>query len=161
MDSAGCRLICRQAGREGARKKRDKCPKKIHICHDLFDNRELTEAEKQETEAAIKEIESYPGKTIRVKVKEKPVRKPLPDNLPRREEHHYPEIDNGEEYDKLPAEITEVLEHEPGKCYVRKIIRHKYVLKTPGSDVITTVITAPCRRFPCPAVMPAPRCYRN
>jgi len=118
------------------------------FCHDLFDNRELTEAEKQETEAAIKEIESYLEKTIQVKVKEKPVRKPLPDSLPRREEHHYPEMENEEAYDELPSEITEILEHEPGKCYVRKIIRHKYVLKTPKSDVITPVITAPMPALP-------------
>ncbi|MDR2585520.1 MAG: IS66 family transposase [Prevotellaceae bacterium] len=116
----------------------------------LFDDLELTEAERQETEAAIKEIESILAETVKVRVKEKPVRKPLPENLPRREEHHYPAMDNREEYDELPAEITEILEHEPGKCYVRKIIRHKYVRKTPKDDISALIITAPLPALPLP-----------
>ena len=119
----------------------------------LFDNTELTAEEKQETEAAIKEIESILAETVQVRVKGKPVRKPLPESLPRRDEHHYPEMDSREQYSELPSEITEVLEHEPGKCYVRRIIRHKYVLKTPKSDISSLIITAPL------PVLPLPRSY--
>ena len=48
----------------------------------------------------------------------------------------------------MPSEITEVLEHEPGKCYVRRIIRHKYALKTPKDDLSTLIITAPMPVLP-------------
>ena len=116
----------------------------------LFDDCELTEKERQETEAAIKEIESLLAKAVKVRVKEKPVRKPLPESLPRREEHYYPAIDNQEEYNELPSEITEILEHEPGKCYVRKIIRHKYVCKTPQDNISTLIVTAPLPALPLP-----------
>jgi transposase len=114
----------------------------------LFDDLELTREEKQDAAAATKEIESFRETTIKVRIKEKPVRKPLPDNLPREEEHHYPELDPEAVYDELPPEITEVLEHVPGKCYVRKIIRHKYVLKTKSDDTTNPVITAPLPALP-------------
>jgi transposase len=117
----------------------------------LFDDLELSEEEKQDAATAVKEIESFRETTIKVRVKEKPVRKPLPENLPRKEEHLYPVLDVNESYDELPSEITEVLEHEPGKCYVRKIIRHKYVIKTKNAkndETANPVITAPLPALP-------------
>jgi len=123
------------------------------FCLHLFDDPELSREEQQAAEDAVKEIESFREKTVKIKLKAKPVRKALPDSLPRREEHIYPAVSEGEAFDELPPEITEILEHEPGKCYVRKIIRHKYVLKTrtegPGSPVVTA---------PLPA-LPLPRSY--
>jgi transposase len=114
----------------------------------VFENDELTEEEKLAAEEAVKEIESCREKTIKVKLKVKPVRKALPENLPRREEHLYPELENCQAYDELPPEITEILEHEPGKCYVRKIIRHKYVRKTGQDDTVSPVITASLPTLP-------------
>lgn len=79
-------------------------------------------------------------------VKRKPVRKPLPEDLPRVEEHLYPaEIsDNKDAWTELEPEITEVLEYEPGRCYVRKIVRHKYVPKKQvitGDETIVLLVT--------------------
>ena len=114
----------------------------------LFDDLELTEAQKQDAEEATKEIESFRQTAIRERIKEKPVRKQLPDSLPREEEHIYPELDDRESYDELPPEIREVLEHVPGKCYVRKIIRHKYAVKAKNDDITTPVITAALPALP-------------
>lgn len=114
-----------------------------------FEGLDLLEEEKELATSAAEEIKQY--KTIRVLVKKKnhPVRKPLPENLPREECHIYPEqhIDL-ENWTELEPEITEVLEHEPARCYVRRIIRHKYALKNKGIDVEKQVITAPMPVLP-------------
>jgi len=57
-------------------------------------------------------------------------------------------LDNKDEYDELPSEITEVLEYEPGKCYVRKIIRHKYVLKNKKDETDAPIVIAPIPTLP-------------
>ena len=62
--------------------------------------------------------------------KNKPVRTALPAHLPRKEEIIEPE-NIPEEAEKIGENITEVLEYTPGKIYVRKIIRPKYVVKNP------------------------------
>lgn len=63
--------------------------------------------------------------------KEKPSRKPLDTSkLPVREEHLYPEGINTNEYNELAPEISDSLERIPAKVYIRRIIRHKYVLKS-------------------------------
>src|SRR5690606_35936809 len=43
---------------------------------------------------------------------------------------------------------TEVLEREPSKWFVRRIIRHKYVLKDKSMDVERQVLTAPMPALP-------------
>lgn len=64
-------------------------------------------------------------------VKSYPVRKPLPDNLERREEIIEPSsLPEGSRY--IGDEVTEILEFIPGRLYVRRIIRRKYAL--PGGD---------------------------
>ncbi|MDR0748468.1 MAG: IS66 family transposase [Tannerellaceae bacterium] len=107
-----------------------------------FEGVELLDQEKEEAEKAVQEIEAYRTRTVRERVKEKPCRKALPENLPRKEEHIYPDIENREALRELPPEITEVLEFTPGKLYVRKIIRHKYVLDTKNDDSISPTVTA-------------------
>lgn len=64
-------------------------------------------------------------------VKSYPVRKPLPDNLERREEIIEPSsLPAGSKY--IGEEVTEILEFIPGRLYVRRIVRRKYAL--PGGD---------------------------
>jgi transposase len=66
-----------------------------------------------------------------------PVRVPLPAHLPRVEEIIEPEEDiTGAK--KIGENITEILEYIPGKLYVRKIIRPKYLL--PADEKIVTGI---------------------
>ncbi|MCW0484444.1 IS66 family transposase [Prolixibacteraceae bacterium A06] len=113
-----------------------------------FDGLDLLPEEKEQAEAAQTEIESY--KTVCVKVKEKkhPVRKPLPESLPRKECHIYPEGIDLAGYTELSPEITEVLERDPARWYVRRIIRHKYVLKDKSQETEKQVVTAPMPVLP-------------
>ena len=113
-----------------------------------FDGLDMLPEEKELVNSAKEEIEKY--KTIRVIEKEKshPVRKPLPESLPREECHIYPENINTENCTELEPEITEVLEREPSRWYVRRIIRHKYVLKAQVPDIEKQIITAPMPVLP-------------
>lgn len=110
-----------------------------------FDGLDLLPEEQELAEKAEEEIQNFRERRTRERLKEKPVRKPLPDTLPRIEEHVYPTSDdftNPGDWTELEPEVTEVLEYKPGKCYVRRIVRHKYVLKNKELDVATPVITA-------------------
>jgi transposase len=115
-----------------------------------FDGLDLLPEEKELATSAKEEIEKY--KTIRVKTEDKshPVRKPLPESLPREETHIYPENINYENWTELAPEITEVLERDPARWFVRRIIRHKYVLKDKSlvQDIEKQVITAPMPLLP-------------
>lgn len=108
-----------------------------------FEGLDLLPEEKELATNAKKEIENY--KNIRIKVKDKnhPVRKPLPESLPREECHIYPEGIDLSGYTELAPEITEVLERDPVRWYVRRIIRNKYVLKDKNQDLEKQIITAP------------------
>ena len=108
-----------------------------------FEGLDLLPEEKELATSAKEEIEKY--KTLRVvEVKDKthPVRKPLPEGLPREETHIYPEHINLENWTELAPEITEVLERESARWYVRRIIRHKYALKDKSLDVEKQIVTA-------------------
>jgi transposase len=113
-----------------------------------FEGLDLLPEEKELATSAKEEIEQY--KTIRVRVEDKshPVRKPLPESLPREETHIYPENINPENWTELAPEITEVLERDPARWYVRRIVRHKYVLKDKSQDVEKQIITAPMPVLP-------------
>jgi transposase len=108
-----------------------------------FEGLDLLPEEKELATSAKEEIEQYKKvRVIEVKEKTRPVRKPLPESLPREETHIYPEHINLENWTELTPEITEVLERETARWYVRRIIRHKYVLKDKSQDVHTQVVTA-------------------
>jgi len=115
-----------------------------------FEGLDLLPEEIELATSAKEEIEQY--KTIRVKVQDKnhPVRKPLSEKLPREECHIYPENIKLENWTELEPEITEVLERDPARWYVRRIIRHKYVLKDKSlvQDIEKQVVTAPMPALP-------------
>lgn len=68
-----------------------------------------------------------------------------------REEHLYPELDNMEDYTEMAPEVTDSLVLVPRRMYIRRIIRHKFVLKG-GLQV-----TDPGRKaFRIAALPPAP-----
>ena len=114
-----------------------------------FDGLDLLPEEKELATSAKQEIEQYKKvRVIEVKDKKHPVRKPLPESLPREETHIYPEHINLENWTELAPEITEVLERETARWYVRRIIRHKYVLKDKSQDVEKQIITAPMPALP-------------
>jgi transposase len=113
-----------------------------------FEGLDLLPEEKELATSAKEEIEQY--KKIRVVVKERnqPVRKPLPEGLPREECHIYPVRVDLENWTELEPEITEVLEKDPPRWYVRRIVRHKYVLKDKTQEVEAQVIIAPMPVLP-------------
>ena len=114
-----------------------------------FDGLDLLPEEKELATSAKQEIEQYKKvRVIEVKDKKHPVRKPLPESLPREETHIYPENINLENWTELAPEITEVLERESARWYVRRIIRHKYALKDKSQDEQTQVVTAPMPVLP-------------
>ena len=67
--------------------------------------------------------------------KKKPVRSALPDSLERVEEIIEPEHDL-EGWHKVSENVTEVLECEPARLYVRRIIRSRYVKELENGDSI-------------------------
>lgn len=113
-----------------------------------FEGLDLLPEEEKLATSARQEIEQY--KTIRVllKVKDHPVRKPLPESLPREECHIYPDDLDLEKWTELTPEITEMLERDPARWYVRRIIRHKYALKDKSLEVEKQIITAPMPVLP-------------
>jgi transposase len=103
-------------------------------------------------EIAKQDQESEPTKEISytrkksTKDKRQPVRTPIPAHLPRKEEVIEPDnIKAGAV--KIGEEITEILEYNPARIYVRKIVRPKYVF--PKTD-IEGVIVAPLPSLPIP-----------
>jgi transposase len=113
-----------------------------------FEGIDLLPEEKELAEAAKVDIETFKERRVKERVKRKPVRKPLPEDLPRVEEHLYPDDVkySSDTLTELEPEITEVMEYEPGRCWVRKIIRHKYVVKSKteqDSQKSSFIITAP------------------
>lgn len=113
-----------------------------------FDGLDLLPEEKEQAEAAQTEIESYKMVCVKVKEKKHPVRKPLPESLPREEVHIYPEKIDLNDYSELVPEVTEVLERDPARWYVRRIIRHKYALKDKSQDQEKQIITAAMPALP-------------
>ena len=71
------------------------------------------------------------GKSVHVAAHDRKVRKPIDtSSLEVKEEHIRPKLDNEEDYVEMAPEITESLVLVPRKMYIRRIIRHKYVLKS-------------------------------
>jgi transposase len=120
-----------------------------------FEGLDLLPEEAGPVHQAEEEIREYKAKPVPVKAKRKPVRLLPPEHLPRVEEHIYPqEIDIASgQWVELPPVTTEVLEHEPARFFVRRIVRHVYALKDKDQDVASEVITAPA------AVLPIAKSY--
>ena len=86
--------------------------------------------EQQRLDASIAKDEEKREKLLKVDGYERKVRKPIDTSrLEVREEHIYPEGINLEEYNEMEPLVTESLVLVPQKMYIRRIVRHKYVLK--------------------------------
>ncbi len=73
-----------------------------------FEGLELLPEEKEEARLAEEEIIRYKTRTVAPEEKSKPVRKPIPENISRVEEHIYPLNINPGECIELAPEISEV-----------------------------------------------------
>ena len=91
---------------------------------------EIDPQEQQRLDASIAKDEEKREKLLKVDGYERKVRKPIDTSrLEVREEHIYPEGINLEEYNEIEPLVTESLVLVPQKMYIRRIVRHKYVLK--------------------------------
>ena len=96
----------------------------------LFDE-PLTDEERAELDAAVKKDEDEVSNLIQVKGFERKPRKAIDTaGLEVREDHIYPEVENLEDYTELDPEVTDTLVLVPAQIYVRRIVRHKLVLKS-------------------------------
>lgn len=70
-------------------------------------------------------------KLIHVEAHDRKVRKAIDTSrLEVKEEHLYPDLDNKEDYTEMAPEVTDGLALVPRQMYIRRIIRHKFVLKS-------------------------------
>ena len=95
----------------------------------LFDE-VISESESLEIENQKAKDEEVITRTITVKSKRENRKAMDTSNLPVEEQHIYPEGINEEEYTELAPEITDSLAIKPAQIYVKRIVRHKYVLKS-------------------------------
>ena len=97
----------------------------------LFDQH-LSEEEQAKLDAEVKAMEEQNAKVIEVKAHKRDVRKPvLSNNLPIEETHIYPEgVQDNPDYVEIGVENTDTLAIRPAKMYVKRIVRHKFVLRS-------------------------------
>lgn len=96
----------------------------------LFED-QMTEEEKAAVAEMVERDKEEEAKVISVKGFERKVRKPVDTTaLEVFVEDVYPELDNKDDYVELEPEVTDSIVHVPEKFYIRRIIRHKYVLKS-------------------------------
>ena len=92
---------------------------------------EIDAQEQQRLDAAIAKDEERREKLLKVDGYERKVRKPIDTSkLEVREEHIYPDGINPDEYNEVEPLVTESLVLVHQRMYIRRIVRHKYVLKT-------------------------------
>lgn len=97
----------------------------------LFDQ-SLSEEEQAKLDAEVKKMEEDNAKTIEVKSHRREVRKPvLANNLPIEETHIYPEgVKDNPDYVEIGVENTDTLAIRPAQMYIKRTVRHKFVLKS-------------------------------
>ena len=88
--------------------------------------------EQRRLDAEAAKDEAARERLIHIKEHDRQVRKVMDTSrLPVREEHLYPEMENPEDYREIgEPEVTESLVLIPQQMYIRRIIRHKMVLKS-------------------------------
>ena len=97
----------------------------------LFDQ-SLSEEEQARLDAEVKAMEEQNAKAIEVKAHKRDVRRPvLSGNLPIEETHIYPEgVQDNPEYVEIGVENTDTVAIQPARMYVKRIVRHKFVLRS-------------------------------
>jgi len=99
---------------------------------DLF--REDIETDLAAIEAELESLKAMPRSTVAVPSSSRSGRQPLPDHLPRIEHHHEPSCCTcgqcGGTLTKIRDDITEQLDVEPAKFFVRRHVRPQYACRT-------------------------------
>ena len=115
----------------GQKTERTRLPEKPEeLTGNLFEQEMDPEEQARLDKEAAKSVAEQ-DKLIRVEAHDRKVRKPIDTSrLEVKEEHLYPELDNVEDYTEMAPEVTDSLVLVPRQMYIRRIIRHKYVLKS-------------------------------
>ena len=112
-----------------------------------MDPEEQARLDKEAAKAAAEQ-----DKIVRVEAHDRKARKPIDTSkLEVREEHLYPELDNKDDYTEMAPEVTDSLVLVPKRMYIRRIIRHKFVLKSR-----LQVVDPDRKAFEIAALPPAP-----
>ena len=114
----------------GQKTERCRLPEKPEELTGSLFEQEMDPAERarlyKETEKALAEQ----NKLIHVEAHDRKVRKAIDTSrLEVKEEHLYPGLDNKDDYTEMAPEVTDSLVLVPRQMYIRRIIRHKFVLK--------------------------------
>ena len=114
----------------GQKTERTRLPEKpAELTGSLFEQ-EMDPEEQARLDKEAAKAASEQDKAIHVTEHDRKVRKPIDTGkLEVKEEHIRPELDNEEDYVEMAPEVTESLVLVPRQMYIRRIIRHKYVLK--------------------------------
>lgn len=96
----------------------------------LFDE-QLSEEEQAKLDAEVKKMEEDNARIIEVKSHKREVRRPVFADLPVEETHIYPEgIQGNPDYVEIGVENTDMLAIQPARMYIKRTVRHKFVLKS-------------------------------
>ncbi len=97
---------------------------------DLF-TQEMDPEEQARLDKEAAKAVAEQDKVVHVAAHDRKVRKAIDtSSLEVKEEHIYPELDNREDYVEMAPEMTDSLVLVPKQMYIRRIVRHKYVLKS-------------------------------
>ena len=114
----------------GQKTERVRLPEKPEELTGSLFAQEMDPEEQARLDAEAAKAAAEQEKSVRVQAHDRKPRKAIDtDRLEVREEHLYPELDNAADYTELTPEVTDSLVLVPRKMYIRRIVRHKYVLK--------------------------------
>lgn len=115
----------------GQKTERTRLPEKPgELTGNLFEQ-EMDPEEQDRLDREAARAADEQDKAVHVAAHERKVRKPVDTSrLEVKEEHIRPELDNEEDYVEMEPEVTETLVLVPRKMYIRRIIRHKFVLRS-------------------------------
>lgn len=115
----------------GQKTERTRLPEKPgELTGNLFEQ-EMDPEEQDRLDREAARAADEQDKAVHVSAHDRKVRKPVDTSrLEVKEEHIRPELDNEEDYVEMEPEVTETLVLVPKRMYIRRIIRHKFVLKS-------------------------------
>lgn len=97
----------------------------------LFEQEIAPEEQARLDSEAAKAVAEQEKSVVHVAAHDRKTRKPIDTSkLDVEEEHLYPDLDNAEDYTEMEPEVTDSLVLAPRRMYIRRVIRHKYVLKS-------------------------------
>lgn len=115
----------------GQKTERCRLPKKPEELTGSLFEQEMDPAEQARLDKDTEKALAEQNKLIHVEAHDRKVRKAIDTSrLEVKEEHLYPDLDNKEDYMEMAPEVTDSIVLVPRQMFIRRIIRHKFVLKS-------------------------------